>query len=508
MITLPTQQVVRGQGMKDLQDLRMMVKSRYPVIVIETWEERRALDLLKRIGMAKALPVFSWTITEGLKRLELAEATGQRHTVEPEAALGQIRGNAEAGLYALCDFHPYLNNAPKVVRLIKDIALRHDVVPHTLVLISHALSIPPELSRYCARFELSLPDEDQLLNIVQEEARAFARERGDRVRTGREVLDKLVRNLRGLTKDDARRLARGAIIHDGAITENDLPEVNRAKFRLLDMEGVLSFEYDTASFAQVGGLGRLKDWLGRRESAFTSAARDGVTADTPKGILLVGVQGGGKSLAAKAVAGLWHLPLLRLDMGAVFNKYIGESERNLREALKMAETMAPCVLWLDEIEKGLATADNDGGTSRRLLGTLLTWMAERKAPVFMVATANEIDQLPPELIRKGRIDELFFVDLPGADTREVILNIHLARRDQDPALFDLSVLAAACEGFTGAEIEQAIVAGLYSARAQEQPLTTTHLLDEIRSTVPLSVTMAERLEALRAWCHGRAVPAE
>ncbi|MCH8543935.1 MAG: AAA family ATPase [Alcanivorax sp.] len=494
--------------MKDLKDLRLIIASRYPIVIIETWEEKRALDLLRRAGMQKARPVFGWNIIEGLKRLELADAEGQRHTLEPDAALGQIRSTKEPGIYALCDFHPYLENAPKVIRLLKDIALNHDAVGHTLVFISHALTIPPELSRFCARFELTMPDQDQILNIVQEEARAFARERGDRVRTGREALDKLVRNLRGLSKDDARRLARGAIIHDGAITEDDLPEVNKAKFRLLDMDGVLSFEYDTASFAQVGGLTRLKDWLSKRESVFTSAAVDGMRADTPKGILLVGVQGGGKSLAAKAVAGLWSLPLLRLDMGAVYNKYFGESERNLREALRMAETMAPCVLWLDEIEKGISGGDNDGGTSRRVLGTLLTWMAERKAPVFMVATANDIERLPPELIRKGRIDELFFVDLPPASTREEILRIHLVRREQDPAGFDLGLLAECCDGFTGAEIEQAIVAGLYSARAQGQPLTTAHLQAEIQSTVPLSITMSENLAALRAWCHGRAVPAD
>lgn len=489
--------------MKDLTDLRLVMESRYPIVVLETWEERRALDLVRRIGMQQGRPVFSWTIVEGLRRLEIENAPSQRHASEPEAVLGQIRGNAEAGIYALCDFHPYVENAPRIVRLLKDIALRHDTVPHTLLLISHAFKLPPELSRASTRFSLSLPDTEQLMRIVQEEARNFTRESGQRVRAGREALDKLVRNLRGLSVDDARKLARGAIIQDGAITDDDLPEVNRAKFRLLDMDGVLSFEYDTANFAQVGGLSNLKAWLERRRQAFL----DPGAADVPRGILLVGVQGGGKSLAAKAVAGLWHLPLLRLDMGAVYNKYFGETERNLREALQMAETMAPCVLWIDEIEKGLAAGDNDGGTSRRVLGTLLTWMAERKAPVFLVATANNIERLPPELVRKGRIDELFFVDLPEAAIRAEILRIHLSRRGEQSSRFDLARLAARCEGFTGAEIEQAVVAALYSARAQEQRLSDAHLEQEITSMVPLSVTMAEQIGALRAWCHGRAVPA-
>ncbi len=227
-----------------------------------------------------------------------------------------------------------------------------------------------------------------------------------------------MRNLRGLSVEDARKLARGAIIHDGAITEEDLPEVNKAKFALMEMDGVLSYEYDTDSFANVGGLQGLKDWLGKREGAFHDSPVQGI--DSPRGVMLVGVQGGGKSLAAKSVAGLWGLPLLRLDMGAIYNKFFGESERNVREALAMAETMSPCVLWIDEIEKGIAVGDNDGGTSRRVLGTLLTWMAENRSKVFMVATANDIERLPPELIRKGRLDEIFFVDLPSCEVREDI----------------------------------------------------------------------------------------
>jgi SpoVK/Ycf46/Vps4 family AAA+-type ATPase len=219
------------------------------------------------------------------------------------------------------------------------------------------------------------------------------------------------------------------------------------------------------------------------------------------------VQGGGKSLAAKAVAGLWSLPLLRLDFASLYNKFFGETERNLREALKMAEQMAPCVLWMDEIEKGLATGSNDDGVSQRVLGTLLTWMAERKAPVFMVATANAIDRLPPELVRKGRFDELFFVDLPDAEVRAEIFAIHLRRRELDPAQFDLAALAAACEGFSGAEIEQVVVSALYAAQARQQAVDQALLLSNIQATAPLSVVMAERLTALRAWAAGRTVDA-
>jgi SpoVK/Ycf46/Vps4 family AAA+-type ATPase len=248
-------------------------------------------------------------------------------------------------------------------------------------------------------------------------------------------------------------------------------------------------------------LSNLKRWLAERQGIFL----DGKDIDLPKGMLLVGVQGGGKSLAAKAVAGLWGLPLLRLDFACLYNKFFGETERNLREALSLAEQMAPCVLWVDEIEKGLASGEHDGGVSQRVLGTLLTWMAERKAPVFMVATANTIQRLPPELVRKGRFDELFFVDLPDQAVRAEIFRIHLTRRELEPAGFDLPLLAIASEGFTGAEIEQVVVSALYAAQAQQQAVDQALLLHSIKSTAPLSVVMAEDLNALRAWAHGRTV---
>ncbi|MCG8438903.1 MAG: AAA family ATPase [Pseudomonadales bacterium] len=489
--------------MSDLNDLRMLLDSRYPIVVIETWEELRALDLIRRLGMKEGRPVFAWNAVDGLRRLEFDDVPSQKHTIEPDAMLGQIRGTSQPGIYALCDIHPFLDGEPKNVRLIKEIALHHERLQHTLVLISHQFTIPAEVRRYCTRFSLSMPDEKQLEHIVQDEARRFKKEKGERVRANRESLDRLVRNLRGMSADDARKLARGAIIQDGAITEDDLPEVNKAKFALMEMDGVLSYEYDTESFAHVGGLDGLKQWLGKREKAFHGDA--GI--DSPRGVMLVGVQGGGKSLAAKSVAGLWGLPLLRLDMGAIYNKFFGESERNVREALAMAETMSPCVLWIDEIEKGIAVGDNDGGTSRRVLGTLLTWMAENTSKVFMVATANDIERLPPELIRKGRLDEIFFVDLPSPPVREIIFRIHLQKRHQDAERFDLPTLAEHSDGFTGAEIEQAVVAGLYSASAAGTVLDQTMLEVELAATVPLSVTMAEPLARLRHWCQNRAVSA-
>ncbi len=316
-----------------------------------------------------------------------------------------------------------------------------------------------------------------------------------------------MRNLKGLGLDDTRRIVRKLIYDDGALTAADLPELARAKYALLDRDGLLHFEYETAQFANVAGLARLKQWIAQRKPAFLGD-KAAAKLDPPKGVLLLGVQGCGKSLAAKATAGGFSVPLLRLDIGTLYNKYHGETERNLREALKNAELLAPCVLWIDEIEKALATDAADDGVSRRVLGYLLTWMAERTAPVFLVATANDVSALPAELLRKGRFDEVFFVDLPDAATRAEIFKLHLARRQLKEADYDIAAFAAATDGFSGAEIEQVVVAALYAAAADKTAPTQQHLLNEIRNTRPLSVLMAERVEALREWARSRTVPAD
>ena len=443
--------------MQDLRDLELLLRSAVPVLVVESHEEGRVVDLFRRLERKLGCPVFKWTLTTGLHRL--AEGfSPQAHTREPSEVLGHIRASRQPGVYLLSDFHPFLDN-PLHVRLIKDIALAKEQVGHTLVFISHDLTVPPEIERLSARFEPSLPDRDQVKQIVIDETREWAKaNQGRRVCTNEKMLDRLTENLLGMPRADVARLARGAIVDDGAISEEDLPVVMKAKFELLSQDGVLSFEYDTARFADVGGLAQLKRWLELREPVFSGRVeRPGL--DPPKGILLLGVQGCGKSLAAKAVAGAWGVPLLRLDFGTLYNKYHGETERNLRSSLKQAEVMAPCVLWIDEIEKGVSRGSDDSGTAQRVLGTLLTWMAENDERVFIVATANEIESLPPELLRKGRLDEIFFVDLPDAPTRMKIVEIHLRKRGLAPEQLDISAIASLCEGFSGAEIEQAIVSG-------------------------------------------------
>ena len=492
-------------GKTDFNDLSILIKSGNPIITIETHEENRALDLLGEIAAFYNKPLFGWDHIDGMRRIDLAHDLAQiEDTQAPLDALTQIKASNRACIFALCDFHPHFDDAPKVVRLLKEIALNHNQVAHTVVFISHSLNLPAEVQRFSASFQLALPNEEQLEKLIRQEANRWSKaHQGEKVKTDSATLKKLVRNLIGMTYADARTLIRN-VIADGAITDEELPAINKAKFELLDMDGVLSFEYETSKFGEVGGLKNLKAWLEQREQVFLDRS---IPLDPPKGLMLVGVQGGGKSLAAKSVAGKWGVPLLRLDFGALYNKYHGETEKNLRESLKMAELMAPCVLWMDEIEKGISTAESDGGTSQRVLGTLLTWMAEHNKQVFLVATSNDISKLPPELMRKGRLDEIFFVDLPDFDTRMEIFSIHIKKRDQDSSKIDLKALAEASDGFTGSEIEQAVVSALYRAYAEKGEMTTESILAGIQTTKPLSVVMAEKIQALRDWAKERTVSA-
>lgn len=487
----------------DSHDLELLLRSRIPLIVIQTRDEKRVQRLFSGLAVKLAMPVMAWSATRGLQRIDY-EAAPQRHASEPRKALGQIKATQTPTIYLLLDFHPYLDD-PYNIRLLKEIALDYHTLKHTLVLVSHALEMPAELAGFSAEFTLSLPDSARLEAIVREEAGYWSEShQGRPVKTDRGTLELMVQRLRGLTGVDARRIIRTVIHDDGAINSDDLARIARARYQLIEDNGALSCEFDSARFGEVGGLQNLKRWISLRRSAFLEP--DG-RLDMPRGILLVGVQGGGKSLAAKAVAGVWGIPLLRLDFGTLYNKFFGATERNLREALQSAESLAPCVLWIDEIEKAIAGGDYDSGTSRRILGNLLTWMSERRSAVFIVATANAIEHLPPELIRKGRLDEIFFVDLPDAPTRAEIFAIHLRKRDLKPLDFDIPALARQTEGFSGAEIEQAIVAALYLAREDRSALRTSHIHSEIESTRPLSQVMAEPVARLRAWAAERTVPA-
>lgn len=490
----------------ELSELSAMVRGGSPLIVIETHDEPQALRLFVELRRQLHRPLFQWTATRGLSWIEREQVLSSEFE-DPGKALAHIAQRRDQGIYLLKDFHPYLNDPVNVRRLREMTRIDQGLHSRTVVLVSPQLKLPPELDKVARRFVLQTPGRDALRGMIREEA---VRRAGLRAPMPDSLCDqaveRLVNNLDGLTLKDARRLARNAIQDDGVLDEHGLTEVMRGKFELLNPDGVLGFEMETARFGQVAGMPNLKRWLELRASVF-NAAEPPPGLDPPKGMLLLGVQGCGKSLAARAAAGLFGVPLLHLDFGALFNRYHGESERNLRESLAAAELMAPCVLWIDEIEKGLSSSDSDGGTSRRMLGTLLTWMAERKSRVFLAATANDITSLPPELVRKGRFDEIFFVDLPDEATRAEVMAIHLARRGQKPELFPVEALAQATDGFSGAELEHLVVSALYVAHAEGQRLSVDHLLGEIDATRPLSVVMAEPIQQLRQWASTRSVPA-
>ncbi len=510
--------------MNDVRDFTLILRSRFPIVVVETHEEPRVLSLLDKVARLENQALFVWSAADGLRRRDnpLAAAPGARapnalldtvgRAMLPETrdiggALKHVYATTYKGIYVLLDVHPYLRE-PVILRLIKSTAQEYDKTPRTLVLVGHKIELPEDLRRLCARFGLVLPDAQAIRAMIREEAQRLTKETAPgKLKGQQEALDLITQYLAGTCEEDARRLVCQCLSDDGALTMEDVGRVLKFKKEKFGDNSAVELELETTRLSDVAGLENLKRWLTRRRAAFLGDAAS-LGLDAPKGVLLLGVQGAGKSLAAKAVAGTWGVPLLRLDFATLYNKWLGETERNLREALKFADAMAPCVLWMDEIEKGVATGVAEGGgESRRLLGTILTWMSERKSKVFMVATANDIEALPPELIRKGRFDEIFFVDLPDAATRSKILEIHLARRKHDPKRFDLAGLTRTTDGFSGAEIEQAIVSALYEAHALQQPLSTEHINAEVSRTRPLAVVMGDKVNRLRAWAAERTVPA-
>jgi ATPase family associated with various cellular activities (AAA) len=496
------------QTMKnDQRELTLLIRSHFPILIVESPEEVRFVKLAETVCNLESHALFVWSLVNGIRRNNRSDTVVQTHNLVE--ALHHINKTRQNGVYVLLDAQAFVAD-PLNQRLIREIALDYYNVNRTLVFVGSNVKLPPDLQRMSATFRLSLPDTNELREVVREEAAYWSQQNDGQKPTGElDVLRMLCQHLVGFTRDDARRVVRQCMEVDGAITLDDIARVLRHKHESLASGGVLTLSTDFAKFADVGGQRKLKKWLERRRGAFAGDT-NAAMLDTPKGVLLLGVQGGGKSLAAKAIAGSWSAPLLRLDVGALYNKFHGETERNLREALETAEAMAPCVLWLDEIEKGLSTGSDstDGGVSRRVLGALLTWMSDRKSRVFMVATANDISCLPPELMRKGRFDEIFFVDLPTEEIRQEIFRIHLTKRAQPEAEFDVPALAKLAEGFSGAEIEQVIIAGLYEAHANGAPLTTEIVANEIRSTRPLSVVRSEEVNDLREWAAERTVMAD
>jgi len=503
-----------GERVTDRQRLEHLFRAGYPCISVVTQEEDYVLGLVRDLAFHMGCDLsgsgmWLWTVVGGLRDGLIADSRPQPETEHPAAALYYLSRLSQRSIVAMLDLVLHLSDA-RTLRLLRDVLARFRALGSHLVLIDHRDALPEVVAAEAVRFEVSLPDDAELEELVRSTLRRAHRESRIEVDITRRAWHTIIRNLRGLTRRQVERIVIECIAEDRRFDEQDINTILAAKRRSLHAGGLLEYIRTPVSLEEIGGLGRLKHWLAQRREAMSDRAAE-FGLERPRGVLMLGVQGAGKSLCAKAIATAWQRPLLRMDVGALYDRYVGESERRLRDALRQAEMMAPIVLWIDEIEKAFASAaarSTDGGLSQRMFGTLLTWMQEHEAPVFLVATANDIEALPPELLRKGRFDEIFFVDLPGLQAREEIFRIHLQKRGRDPAHFDLRALAEAAEGFSGAEIEQAVVSALHEAFAEQADLTTELIVKVLGQSPPLSVTMAERVQALRRWAEGRCVPAE
>ena len=491
-------------NLTDIERLERMIRSDRPLVTIQTYEEDHALEIVRQVAMGnRGLAV--WTVLSGVYDGLLDRPVPVDGTTNPAAALYHLGYQNQAEVVCLVDLAAHLDE-PAAVRGLRDLVAAMERRGGTVVMIDHAERLPSVVTAHAAKFELSLPDAEELEQIVRETVKRLHATSAIQVSLTQRQLSAIVSNLRGLTRRQAAQVVADIVRDDDKLDDRDIERVVQLKREMVQSGGMLEFTAAPASLDEIGGMDRLKRWLKVREHALASGE-----GDQPRGVLLLGVQGGGKSLCAKAIATAWKRPLLRMDVGALYDKYIGESEQRLRQTLRQAELMAPIVLWIDEIEKafaGSASQATDGGLSRRMFGALLTWMQEHREPVFVVATANDIEALPPELLRKGRFDEIFFVDLPSERARRAIFEIHLKRRGMDPGDFDLDELVEASDGFSGAEIEQAIISARHEASAAKRSVDTASLVAQIEESPPLSVTMAERMMALRAWADGRCVPAE
>ncbi len=487
-----------------LKEISIYIKARYPIIYLVTSEENRAEKLLEKAGELNRKPCFFWSVTSGFYN------TGKfGRDAAPIKALNTIMDYTEPGLFILKDFHSYLEE-PLIIRRLRDIVANLKKSYKTLFIISPVLVLPPGLEKDITPIDIPLPSTGEIKQILMDLVNPLKQAKKISVTLDDDLIEKVVNASRGLTEGEMENLYARLVVSDRTFDENDLPLVVAEKKKLIRKSGLLEYYDFSESINAVGGLDRLKNWLNQRGMAFSQKARD-FGLPEPKGMLLLGVQGCGKSLAAKATSTLWNLPLLKLDVGRIFDAYLGSSEKNIREAIKTAEALSPNILCLDEIDKAFSgmgsQQSGDFGVSARVFGTFLTWMQEKTHPVFVLATANNIENLPPELLRKGRFDEIFFIDLPSAKERESIFRIHLKKRDREPENFNVPGFTEKTKGFTGAEIEQLIISGLYRAFAQGREMEDMDIFSEITETVPLSVTYKERIDALRAWAEKRARPA-
>lgn len=517
-----------------LERLKVFLDSSTPIVVIETVEEMRAVRLVRVACSALNLTAFEWSIANGLSRCggDVVEplqpgwsppgAYGTAHegsdgvaqsiynSREPAQVLGHLEGITIEAAFILKDFHRHMDD-PVVVRRLRDVGQKFSTNRRTVIITAPSITMPPELGSLVEFLQLPLPDKQRLRQIIDEMIVRVAKTRTIKRALDPAGLDTMANNLRGLTEEEAERTVSQAIVSRYGLTPEIVTDVLQAKKEMLRRSEMLDFVEASDSMANVGGLENLKKWLAQRRGSWEDQAR-AFGLEPARGVIILGVQGCGKSMCARAIAGEWQLPLVKFDTAAVYDKFIGETEKRIQKVFQVAEQLAPCVLWIDELEKVFAgsgpdSASADAGVSSRLLASFLSWMQDRKAPVFVAATCNNVTVLPPELIRKGRFDELFFVDLPNQGERKQIFSLQLARRKRNPASFDLDRVAAAARGYSGAEIDSAVQTAMYAAYSRKNDVSTQGLLDALEATVPLSTTRAEEIQELRDWARQRAVPA-
>jgi ATP-dependent 26S proteasome regulatory subunit len=485
------------------QELETLIRARYPILYVVSWEEKRVEDVLRAIAARRGKRIFNWTVTQGLV---LSPTAADDRTREPLNALDTVMHSQEQAVFLLKDFHAFISDVA-ITRRLRDLTTALKTSYKTLIILAPTLKLPAELEKEITVVDYPLPSLEELNRLLEGIIQSVKGNAQIDVALAPEAREQLLEAALGLTANEAENVFARSLVEKRRF---DVDVILSEKEQIIRKSGTLEYYRWSEDFGDVGGMDILKDWMRKRSAAFGQKARDfGLPA--PKGILLLGVQGCGKSLACKAVASLWKLPLLRLDVGKIFSGIVGSSEENMRRAIRMAESIAPCVLWLDELEKGFAGTQSspfsDGGTTSRVFASFVTWLQEKTAPVMVVATANDISQLPPELMRKGRFDEIFFVDLPAESERDEIFEIHLRKRKRDPERFDLERLAAESSGFSGAEIEQAIIAALWDAFDTGSDIETEDILRSLRQSVPLSRTMKEQITILREWAATRARPA-
>jgi ATP-dependent 26S proteasome regulatory subunit len=491
------------------ENLDLLIRSRYPLIYIITWEEERLLSVLNDISSQQKKALYVWSAASGLRMF--SDLREDPSTLDPLVALEQIARSDEHALYLLQDFHPYFKEEHAVIiRKFRETTQLLKNSYKTLLVSSPIMLLPPELEKEATVLDFPLPTSTELRAILDDLINAVRGNPHVSINLSPIGYERMVKAALGLTADEAKRVYAKALVDDNMLNDQSIEFVIAEKEQIIKKTGILEYYHTDEQMENVGGLELLKNWLKKRVEAFSDKARK-FGLPVPKGILLMGVQGCGKSLTAKVVASSWKLPLLRLDVGSVFSGIVGSSEANMRKAIAIAESIAPCVLWIDEIEKGFSGVASsnvsDAGATARIFGTFITWLQEKKSSVFVIATANDISLLPPELVRKGRFDEIFFVDLPNFDERKEIFAIHLKKRNRNPSAFPLSDLAEKTHGWSGAEIEEAVVASLFDAYEAGRDLVPADLEKNISAIVPLSKTMKESIEAIRVWASTRARPA-